>query len=346
MIDILGIDCATDPRNTGIAHATLDVGAAGVAAGIWGGGGSPGAAAGIWGGGGSPGAAAGIWGGGGSPGAAAGIWGGGPAGPAGGPETRGPAPPKPVLRYLASGTAATPTAETLASLLTPGRPALVGLDAPLGWPAAMGRVLSGHRAGEAVGLPANDLFRRHTDRVVREHIGKQPLDVGADRIARTAVAALDLLAELRRLTGRALPVATRGTPPAPWAQPTRPAQAPPGGAEAPPTPDAALEVYPAGRLIALRGEGYRRGYRGSGQAAEDIRRAMLRDLEAEIRYEADAEPAVADVDLLDAIICVCAVVDVLRGQCTPPEALGVPLEEIDREGWIWLPLGPSLGGGS
>ena len=271
MIDILGIDCATDPRNTGIAHATLDVG-------------SPGAAT-----------------------------------------------EKPVLRYLASGTAATATAETLASLLTPGRPAIVGLDAPLGWPAAMGRVLSGHRAGEAVGLPANDLFRRHTDRVVREHIGKQPLDVGADRIARTAVAALDLLAELRRLTGRALPVATRGTPPAPTTSPT---------------PDAALEVYPAGRLIALRGEGYRRGYRGSGQAAEDIRRAMLRDLEAEIRYEADAEPAVEDVDLLDAIICVCAVVDVLRGQCTPPEALGLPLDEIDREGWIWLPLGPSLGGGS
>ena len=317
MIDILGIDCATDPRNTGIAHATLDAG---------------------------------------SLGAAAGIGGRGPAGPAGGPETRGPAPPKPVLRYLASGTAATPTAETLASLLTPGRPAIVGLDAPLGWPAAMGRVLSGHRAGEAVGLPANDLFRRHTDRVVREHIGKQPLDVGADRIARTAVAALDLLAELRRLTGRALPVATRGTPPAPWAQPTTaapptpPGPRPPcdatGAAEAPLTPDAALEVYPAGRLIALRGEGYRRGYRGSGQAAEDIRRAMLRDLEAEIRYEADAEPAVEDVDLLDAIICVCAVVDVLRGQCTPPEALGLPLDEIDREGWIWLPLGPSLGGGS
>jgi hypothetical protein len=309
MIDILGIDCATDPRNTGIAHATLDVG-------------SPGAGAGI---------EVGI------PGAAAGTGGGGPAGPAGGPEARGPAPPKPVLRYLASGTAATPTAETLASLLTPGRPALIGLDAPLGWPAAMGRVLSGHRAGEAVGLPANDLFRRHTDRVVRERIGKQPLDVGADRIARTAVAALDLLAELRRLTGRALPVATRGTPPTPWAQPRT---------AAPLTPDAALEVYPAGRLIALRGEGYRRGYRGSGQAAEDIRRAMLRDLEAEIRYEADAESAVADVDLLDAIICVCAVVDALRGQCTPPEELGLPLEQIDREGWIWLPLGPPHGGGS
>ncbi|NBF41481.1 MAG: DUF429 domain-containing protein [Spirochaetes bacterium] len=309
MIDILGIDCATDPRNTGIAHATLEVG---------------------------------------SHGAAAGSGGGGTAGPAGGPETRGPDTSKPVLRYLASGTAATSTAETLAGLLTPGRPALIGLDAPLGWPAAMGRVLSGHRAGESVGLPANELFRRHTDRVVRERIGKQPLDVGADRIARTAVAALDLLAELRRLTGRALPVATRGTPPAPPVPATRPASAPPGDAsgtaEGPLTPDAALEVYPAGRLIALRGEGYRRGYRGSGQAAEDIRRAMLRDLEAEVRYEADAESAVADVDLLDAIICVCAVVDVLRGHCTPPEALGLPLDEIDREGWIWLPLSLPRGG--
>ncbi len=72
---------------------------------------------------------------------------------------------------------------------------------------------------------------------------------------------------------------------------------------------------------------------------------MLRDLEAEIRYEVDPEPAVADVDLLDAIICVCAVVDVLRGQCTPPEEFGLPLDEIDREGWIWLPLGLSPDGG-
>jgi hypothetical protein len=201
----------------------------------------------------------------------------------------------------------------------------------------MGRVLFGHRAGMAVKLSANDLFRRHTDRVVRERIGKQPLDVGADRIARTAVAALDLLSELRRLTGRALPVATReahiprnGGSPGTDEAGIQPPEA---------NTDAAVEVYPAGRLIALHGEGYRRGYRGSDRTAQDLRRAMLRDLEAEIIFEADAQAAVADVDLLDAIICACAAVDVVRDRCTPPEALDLPLDEIDREGWIWLPLG-------
>ena len=307
MIDILGIDCATDPRNTGVAHATLDDSAAGGHGRAFGGN-------------------------------AGGRRNAGEGGNAGGHAPAGTADtPQPVLRYLASGSPAVPTAETLARLLTPGRPAIVGLDAPLGWPAAMGRVLVGHRAGMALNLSANDLFRRQTDRVVRERIGKQPLDVGADRIARTAVAALDLLAELRRLTGRALPVATRE---AHIPRRGRIQGIDERGIQLPEAvTDASVEVYPAGRLIALHGEGYRRGYRGSDRAAQDIRRAMLRDLEAEIIFEADAEAAVADVDLLDAIICVCAAVDVLRGRCTPPEALDLPLHEIDREGWIWLPLG-------
>jgi hypothetical protein len=262
-VDIIGVDCATDPRKTGLAHLTL---------------------------------------------------------------TRRPdAPPaRPVLRYLERGTSSPPVAETLAGLLTPGHALVVALDAPLGWPAPMGEVLAGHRAGERVGVTANRLFRRHTDRVVRETIGKQPLDVGADRIARTAVAALQLLADMRRLTGRELPVATRGAHLA--------AAAADGGSRG-----LALEVYPAGRLIALHGEDYRRGYRGSGSEAQSRRRGMLADLGSEADVGVGYEKAITDVDLLDALLCALAAVDVLHGRCAPPEMHEVSLEEVDREGWIWLP---------
>ena len=43
--------------------------------------------------------------------------------------------------------------------------------------------------------------------VVRDRIGKQSLDVGADRIARTAHAALQLLHELRGRLGKPIPLA-------------------------------------------------------------------------------------------------------------------------------------------
>ncbi len=117
----------------------------------------------------------------------------------------------------------------IASWLPPSGPALLALDAPLGWPASLGPALVRHAAGEPVGQNPNLLFRRGTDRFVKEEIGKQSLDVGADRIARTAQAALRLVADVRKLTGHPIPLA--------WS---------------PSMPDgpAAIEVYPAATLTA------------------------------------------------------------------------------------------------
>jgi hypothetical protein len=84
---------------------------------------------------------------------------------------------------------------------------LLAIDAPLGWPAALGEALAGHQAGDAISVGAHDLFRRDTDRFIKRTLGKQALDVGADRIARTAHAALGLLGELRRRLGDAIPLA-------------------------------------------------------------------------------------------------------------------------------------------
>ena len=66
------------------------------------------------------------------------------------------------------------------------RPSVLAFDAPLGWPNALGHELSAHQAGDLVTAPPNEFFRRDTDRFVKEHIGKQSLDVGADRIARSS----------------------------------------------------------------------------------------------------------------------------------------------------------------
>jgi hypothetical protein len=168
--------------------------------------------------------------------------------------------------------------------------------------------------------------------VVRRYLGKQPLDVGADRIARTAVAALDLLDAVRRLSGRGFGVATRGVPPGfPSARGVSEAA---GGDAA----SAAVEVYPAGRLIAKGGSAYARGYRSSDEASRARRGQLLDDLAGELVFHTETGPAIRDVDILDAILCVAAAVDFLSGICTPPEAIGVPHEEADREGWIWLPL--------
>ncbi len=106
---------------------------------------------------------------------------------------------------------------------------LLALDAPLGWPEAMGRELTGHHAGNLVRVEANRLFRRETDRDIYQRFRKMPLEVGADRIARTAVAALRMLAAIRQRTGQSIPLS--------W----DPAKM---------SSTAAIEVYPAATLRA------------------------------------------------------------------------------------------------
>ena len=109
-------------------------------------------------------------------------------------------------------------------------PALLAIDAPLGWPRPLWTSLESHSAGSAIDTPANYMFGRATDLFIRDNI-KKPLDVGADKIARTAHAALRLLGKLRDDLGVVIPLA--------W-NPTDVAD------------HAVIEVYPAATLIAHR----------------------------------------------------------------------------------------------
>jgi len=179
---------------------------------------------------------------------------------------------------------------------------LVAIDAPLGWPTPLGERLPSHRAGVPLGAESDELFSRQTDRAIRERIGKTPLEVGADRIARTAVTALDLLGAIAQRVGSPVPLA--------WG----PDFAGPG---------AAIEVYPAGTLRAM-------GLRATGYKHDPERRAELaHTLRRDVALPKDA----ADNEhVLDACLCVLAAADFLAGRAPGPD----DAERAAREGWIWV----------
>ena len=183
-------------------------------------------------------------------------------------------------------------------------PTLFAMDAPLGWPAPFGQALATHEAGGAlpIGLP----FERETDRVVHRVIGRKPLDVGADRIARTARSALRLLHGLRDELAHPVPLA--------WDPDIQGARA--------------IEVYPAGTLKAhgLPHSGYKR----PEQAAE--RAEILDGLAGELSLGPELRAQVATHDQLDAIVCLLAARDFLNGDALPPE----DDEMARKEGWIWV----------
>jgi predicted RNase H-like nuclease len=184
-------------------------------------------------------------------------------------------------------------------------PALLAIDAPLGWPLSLAKSLVSHRAGEAIATPPNEMFRRATDVFIHRKLGKTPLDIGADRIARTAHAALALLGELRRRLAVPIPLA--------WSTPT--------------SGIAAIEVYPAATLIA---HGMRSsGYKAPGQSAE--RREILTDLQASIDIGPHESFLETHADVLDAAVCLVAAKDFLDGFAMGPENVAV----ARTEGWIW-----------
>jgi predicted RNase H-like nuclease len=186
-------------------------------------------------------------------------------------------------------------------------PTLLALDAPLGWPAPLGRSLIDHAAGQPLPAAPDALFNRETDRFIQATIGKRPMEVGADRIARTAHAALRLLVEIGNGLGRPVPLAWRP--------------------ELAATAVAAIEVYPAATLIAhgLPAQEYKQ------PAQKEKRGQMAAQLAALMAMPADQTALIASADALDAAVCLLAAADFLTGRAMRP-----PNEFIARrEGWIW-----------
>lgn len=213
------------------------------------------------------------------------------------------------LHHTSLGQRQEAIAQTIARWLPPDGRALLALDAPLGWPTGLGDALAAHQAGAPLKPIANNLFRRETDTFIWRQTGKLPLDVGADRIARTAYSALSLLQDLRQLTGLPIPLAwepefTSGL--------------------------GAIEVYPAGTLRVLFGPNKAPGYKGDG--GRNGRFAILHALQNE--WQLAVEPAIMhdNDNALDAALCVLCGADFLRGQAAPPTNRAT----AEKEGWIWV----------
>lgn len=189
-----------------------------------------------------------------------------------------------------------------------GEPTLLAIDAPLGWPAALGPALTGHTAGSHIPIAANSLFRRRTDACIKEKLGRQSLDVGADRIARTAHSALKILNELAERLLTRIPLA--------WA---------PHIAGV-----AAIEVYPAATLAAysIAARSYKK------PAEESARQAILDELQKLVTIQCTNDKLLQNADALDASVCVLAGADFFRGKAHPPD----DYELAAKEGWIWSRL--------
>jgi hypothetical protein len=183
----------------------------------------------------------------------------------------------------------------ISSWLRESGTALLALDAPLGWSKALGDALAGHQAGVVMGACSDQLFRRATDLDIKQRFQKRPLEVGANLISRTSVAALELLEQLREQTRQDIPLA--------WC---------PGDLR----PMAAIEVYPAATRLA--------------HGAPD-RSGSLVGLEHLLDCSALGQPLPQSADAIDALVCVLAAADFISGKARPPA--DQDLARI--EGWIW-----------
>lgn len=189
---------------------------------------------------------------------------------------------------------ATPYAIALDWLMGSER-VILALDAPLGWPAALSKSLIHHKAGEHIKTAPNELFRRLTDDEIHRRLGKRPLDVAADRIARTAASALSLLDEMRLRSGHQIPLLWSSDQVASWG---------------------AIEVYPAATMIG----------HGAINRYQDSFKGYLRAPPALSLLEVSEHE-------LDAMICALAAADFMRGVAVAPTPDQTNVALV--EGWIW-----------
>lgn len=172
--------------------------------------------------------------------------------------------------------------EIVAGWISESETALLALDAPLGWASALGPSLASHQAGVAFDVPPQSLFRRLTDDDIATRLGKRPLEVGANLISRTSVAAVDLLGKIRSMTGEPVPLA--------WSWPTT-------------TRVSAIEVYPAATRIAHGAPA------GAGS------------LDGLTSLRCDFDLARLSVDARDSLVCLVAAADFVLGRAIPPIAV-------------------------
>ncbi len=212
------------------------------------------------------------------------------------------------LSEIYMGTKKQNIADWIYTHISASSPLLIAIDAPLGWSEPMGRLLATHQAGETIAEEQDRFFRRLTDTFVHQKTGKLPLEVGADRIARTAHSALKIIGELRA-KGLSLPMY--------WEA---------GKQEA----NGIIEVYPSATLKAY--QTISSAYKGDSLEEKAKRKQIIQDLMPYIPNISDLLNAESRADMLDAVVCLLAAKDFLEGLVYMPENM----EVAKKEGWIWV----------
>jgi predicted RNase H-like nuclease len=197
--------------------------------------------------------------------------------------------------------------ETVFELCKPHNRNLIAIDAPLGWPQALGESLVSHIAGDGILVKDNMLFRRETDRFIKRKIGKQPLDVGADRIARTAHAALKIVKEISELAGFRIPLAWNNEEIGHLS---------------------VIEVYPAATLQSYHIPSA--GYKKNG--LDVTKSQIITALNNHVNIPVNTDLISRDSNALDSVVCILAAQDFLNGDTYQPERI----ELAKKEGWIWV----------
>ncbi len=189
---------------------------------------------------------------------------------------------------------------------------LLAIDAPLGWSEPMGRLLAKHQAGEPIEEEQDRFFRRITDTFIHQQTGKLPLEVGADRIARTAHSALKIIGELRTKGFHFQMV---------WEA---------NFLEKSKKTLGVIEVYPG---ATLKQYGFiSSAYKGESDGEKTKRLEMIANLETHLPTITQFPDLQDNADMLDAAICLLCAKDFIEGKSMPPTDITL----AKKEGWIWV----------
>ena len=192
--------------------------------------------------------------------------------------------------------------------------AVVGIDAPLGWPVDFVAAVSAHERLEAwLGkVDRSSLCFRYTDGNVRLRTGRWPLSVSADKLGVVAMrcALLQERFAIEAWEGQRQPRNGSGR---------------------------LVETYPAGALY-LWGLP-RNGYKGNDEHPRAVREVIVNDLGTRVDLGELEEASIASDDTLDAVVSALVAWMAVSGRTVAPDS-----EEAERlaavEGWIHLPGSP------
>lgn len=201
-----------------------------------------------------------------------------------------------------------PLVEFIGAGIQASEKSIVAIDAPLGWPVSFRKVLSTHCAGRPLAIEPESFFKRQTDLDIHKRFKKMPLEISADRIARTAFFTLKRIAGIEETLGFRLPLL--------WSFGEL-------------STSGIVEVYPAATLLAneLSIKGYK-------QKNIDPRKKLLEQLKISYDFTIPNELDLTRIEHdFDALVCCLACVDFIEERACPPDAID---EKIREEGWIWV----------